>query len=306
MPTPRTTIAATAALGAILLAACGGATEDPTATVATADATATATGATAATATAATAVSGLSCEAVAAAFATRGSANDDLVDPVASATCDGDTVTVTANGIPDFPYVETSPGDPQPQDLVYELPADPQIADEVTEVPRLGAVAVATNGVPIYGPTEGSGGDVASLDALSECGGHNGPTGYHYHTHGTADAGACLHTPEDLDEDAPALFGFAFDGFPIYLGEGTVTSSWELTDASLFATDTWAAHTYVEGSGDLDQCNGQVDDGGYYAYYTTDEFPYVIGCYRGEVELTAAGGQAAGGSPAGGPPPTAG
>ena len=65
-----------------------------------------------------------------------------------------------------------------------------------------------------------------------------------------------------------------------------------MSTESLFATDTWAAHTYVEGSGDLDECNGLTDDAGNYAYYTTDTFPYVLGCYTGVVELTEAGGGA--------------
>ncbi len=61
----------------------------------------------------------------------------------------------------------------------------------------------------------------------------------------------------------------AFDGFPIYAGQSELDSSWALTDESLFAPSTWDAHEYVEGTGDLDQCNGLFDDAGFYAYYTT-------------------------------------
>ncbi|OWY62084.1 hypothetical protein B7486_60315, partial [cyanobacterium TDX16] len=75
------------------------------------------------------------------------------------------------------------------------------------------------------------------------------------------------------------------------------------TDESLFASDTWSAHSYVEGSGDLDECNGTVLEDGSYAYFTTDEFPYVLGCYRGEVDLTASGGGLPEGAPGGGQPP---
>ena len=38
----------------------------------------------------------------------------------------------------------------------------------------------------------------------------------------------------------------------------------------------------MEGSGDLDECNGLVGEDGSYAYYTTDTFPYTLGCYRGD------------------------
>ena len=68
-----------------------------------------------------------------------------------------------------------------------------------------------------------------------------------------------------------------------------------MTDESLFATDTWAAHTYVAGAGDLDECNGLTDADGNYAYYTTDTFPYIIGCYSGVVDLAAAGAGGGGG-----------
>jgi hypothetical protein len=160
----------------------------------------------------------------------------------------------------------------------------------VTDVPDLGTAAVALNGVPIYGPTEATGGDVLSLvGALSECGSHNGPTGFHIHQVLTSENTDCLFTPAEV-AGTPQLVGYAFDGFPIYTGIDQHTSSWELTDESLFASNTRSAHSYVEGLGDLDQCNGLTDADGNYAYYTTETFPYVIGCYAGVVDVAAAGG----------------
>ncbi len=244
------------------------------------------------------------CEEIAAVFTTKGSANSNLAEPESSATCSDDMVTVTANGIPDFTYIGTSPGDPNAQNLVFSFPATPIVAAETTAIPLLGSMAIATNGVPIYGPTEGTGGDVLSLGgALSECGSHNGPTGFHMHLMGTSSSTDCMFTPEEV-ASAPQLVGYAFDGYPIYSGNDQYTSSWELTDSSLFATDTWAAHSYVAGSGDLDECNGLTDAGGNYAYYTTDTFPYVMGCYQGEVTLATGGGN--GGGPGQGGPPGAG
>lgn len=226
-----------------------------------------------------------SCEEIAAAFVTKGSANASLAVPEVAAVCSGDTVTVTANGIPDFTYIATSPGDPGAQNLEFSFPATPTVASDTTAIPYLGSMAVAVNGVPIYGPTEGTGGDVLSLPgALSECGSHNGPTGFHMHLMGTSASTDCMFTPEQVAA-APQLVGYAFDGFPIYSGNDQFTSSWELTNASLFATDTWSAHSYVAGSGDLDECNGLTDADGNYAYYTTDTFPYVMGCFRGEATL---------------------
>jgi len=83
----------------------------------------------------------------------------------------------------------------------------------------------------------------------------------------------------------PILFGYALDGYPIYTGNTQYTSSWFLEDESLFATDTWSAHPSSAGSGDLDECNGRTDENGNYAYYTTDTFPYVMGCFRGVLDL---------------------
>lgn len=233
-----------------------------------------------------------SCDDVAADFVTRGSANADLADPEVSATCDGEVITVTSNGIPDYTYIETSPGSPRAADNVFVLPATPSIADETTEVAALGSIAVAINGVPIYGPTEGQGADVLSLEGgLSECGSHNGPTGFHMHLVGTSDTTDCLYTPEEVAAE-PQLVGYAFDGYPIYTGNDQYSSSWSLTDESLFASDTWAAHSYTEGLGDLDECNGLTDADGNYAYFTTDTFPYILGCYSGVIDETqnAAGG----------------
>lgn len=224
-----------------------------------------------------------SCDEIATKFVTRGSANADLAEPEVSASCEEDTVTVRANGIPDFPYIQTSPGAPTANIVEYTFPATPSLADTLTEIPIVGEIGVAINGIPIYGPTEGPGGDVnARPGGFTECGGHNGPTGYHYHIFDVTGSDYCLFTEADVTP-APQLFGYALDGYPIYSGNTQYTSSWFLSDAALFATDTWSAHTYAAGSGDLDQCNGRVDDDGNYAYYTTEGFPYVMGCFRGEI-----------------------
>ena len=56
---------------------------------------------------------------------------------------------------------------------------------------------------------------------------------------------------------SPFVVGFALDGFPIY---------------SPYDADG-DFHT------GLDTCNGKVDGSGNYGYYTTPNFPYVLGCY---------------------------
>jgi len=230
-----------------------------------------------------------SCDEIAMKFVTRGSANADLADPAVSASCVDDNVVVVSNQIPDFPYIETTPGNPREFELEHSFPSTPLLSDTLTDVPAIGALGMAVNGIPIYGATEGTGGDVLSMQNFVECGGHNGPGGYHYHTFSVVGSDYCLFSEADVSA-GPVLFGYAFDGYPIYSGNTLYTSSWFLSDATLFATDTFSAHTYSEGSGDLDQCNGRTDENGNYAYYTTDGFPYTLGCYRGVVELEEPGG----------------
>ncbi len=237
-----------------------------------------------------TAASAGDCEATAALFVTGPSVNPDLVDPEVAASCDGDTINVVSNGVPDFTYIGTSPGAPDGREFTFSFPAQATMADAVTDVPYVGPIGVTLNGIAIYGPTEGTGGDVDSLPGIiSACGSHNGPGGFHTHKILASEETDCWFTPEEVAEE-PQLAGYAFDGIPIYTGVDQYTSSWQLTDESLFASDTWAAHTYVEGSGDLDQCNGRTDADGSYAYYTTAEFPYLIGCFAGEIEIEEAGG----------------
>ncbi|GAA1952483.1 YHYH protein [Microbacterium aquimaris] len=247
------------------------------------------------------------CDATASTFRSVVSANPDLPDPSLEATCEGESIVVVTNSIPDYVYVATTPGEPNEVVQTFTLPASPvEAADpDPGDVPRLGAIAVAVDGVPIYGPTEGTGGDVLSLEgALSECGSHNGPVDFHMHLFGWAEGVDCLYSADVVTSGEAVLVGWAADGYPIMSGlvcaddaceEMTqLTSSWELTDESAFATDTWAAHSYVEGSGDLDECNGRVDADGQYRYYTTATFPYMIGCYHGEV---AEGALPGGGAP---------
>ena len=118
---------------------------------------------------------------------------------------------------------------------------------------------------------------------LSECGSHNGPTGFHIHQILTSDNTDCLFTPEEV-APAPQLVGYAFDGYPIYTGIDQYTSSWELTDESLFATDTWAAHptSRTRRPRPVQRTHRRRRQ---LRLLHDRDFPYVIGCYAGVVDL---------------------
>ena len=120
---------------------------------------------------------------------------------------------------------------------------------------------------------------------------HTQPNGA-YHYHGNPNA--------LFDDDSSAispLVGFAADGFPIfgsYFDDGSgirkARSSFRLkagsrpdgngnpggTHDGTYRDD----YEYVDGLGDLDECNGMTVNGSY-GYYMVDEFPYVLSCFRG-------------------------
>ena len=113
-----------------------------------------------------------------------------------------------------------------------------------------------------------------------------------YHYHGVPNA----LFESDQEVESP-LVGFAADGFPIYGSYfndgGTIRkarSGYRVksdtrpdgdgnpggTPDGTFRDD----YEYVEGLGDLDECNGMTVNG-VYGYYMVDEFPYVLNCFRG-------------------------
>ncbi|WP_298551073.1 YHYH protein [uncultured Algibacter sp.] len=128
---------------------------------------------------------------------------------------------------------------------------------------------------------------------------HVQPTGaYHYH-------GAPTSVIEKFDSGNDLVhIGFAHDGFPMYFSKiGAYKPSYELIggsrkgEACTYETrrnvrdisvdghhdGTYTSdYEYVDGLGDLDECNGIAIDGKY-MYLVTNEFPYVSRCLMGEV-----------------------
>ena len=44
-------------------------------------------------------------------------------------------------------------------------------------------------------------------------------------------------------------------------------------------------YVYVQGSGDLDECNGMTVDG-VYGYYIIEEFFYILSCFKGTPDIS--------------------
>ena len=244
-------------------------------------------------------------------------------------------IIIQANGLPAHD-LESGPGCcTSAQDHVWTIPLEPtnnseckpSISSDGCEMaPQRGSVAFAVNGVPIFGPEDGPGGDaVAGQEGeyeedrqhiwLGLCHGHSGPGGeYHYH----ADAN-CVHWHPDEEQswrdyslessrtinEHSGIVGFAFDGYPIYgfVGWGEagevseMTSSYRLKEGET-GYNGIEDYEYVAGLGDLDSCNGQYGatpdfPDGIYHYHSTwvngEEdlgFPYFILCYRGIAETS--------------------
>lgn len=142
---------------------------------------------------------------------------------------------------------------------------------------------------------------------------HTQPTGkYHYH----GNPMAMFEQNCDNDSQASPVIGFAADGYPIYgtcVADGNnyreVRPSYRLKsgqrqDVSPYETPVAGTgdivsnnydgqfrgdYEYVEGLGDLDECNGMTING-QYGYYISNSYPWLVNCFRGDVDPSFQGG----------------
>lgn len=235
-------------------------------------------------------------------------------------TKEGDVLKISSNNIPDhlvgrFPN-SGNPNEIRPQAFEFSVSARPEVAAEITSVNLL-PFGFALNGVffeaaanefwqgdPERGwQYEAMGGAVPL--GLDENHAHVQPTGaYHYHGIPTL----LLKRLGASDDTHSPQVGWAADGFPIYSRTGysdpkdagsgikVLTSSWRMKGGNrpsgeegpggvhdgAFVQD----YEFVEGSGDLDECNGRFCvtpefPEGTYAYFLTDAWPVVPRAFRG-------------------------
>ncbi len=206
--------------------------------------------------------------------------NTGMMGMVTIETADG-MHTITSNGVPDHTTPDYpnngNPNDIETQSHSWTVPVNPSVADSTTELP-MGPVGVAINGIPLFNPYTNTGEDAVLTETFDSCDGHPDPFGvYHYHKQPSS----CVFSI--VDGQPSSIIGVALDGFPIY---GPIDEN---------------GNTLT--SADLDECHGRYVNGEY-RYHTTADFPYILGCFRGE--YTASGGGPGGGGPGGGgglPPP---
>jgi arylsulfatase A-like enzyme len=219
------------------------------------------------------------------------------------------------NAIPNHDFNDGGtafPNNVSEQNDQFEITNSPTIANQTTPISLQVDNAILLNGVKVdllaagcFGIGNGKVGcndmnqpwrydpmHAANGFAVDSHNAHAQPDGtYHYHGSPVA-----LFENDDTQQESPVI-GFAADGFPIYgsnieiggdvrkaqssyrlkignrpNGDGEPGGSYDGT----FRDD----YEYVEGLGDLDECNGMTINNGY-AYYITDSYPYVLACFTG-------------------------
>ncbi len=240
--------------------------------------------------------------------------SDSVFGTNTTVTVSNDVRTITTNALPDhetgvFPN-SGNPNTISAQSATYRYTTDPVYTGIAQEAHVPG---VAVNGVKFEPGTAESvscaTGETYRVEGLQETfdlgmdfnNAHVQPTGaYHYH--------GLSHLLAETHRDSTrglVHVGFAADGHLMYISTtADYTSSYRLSttlragtscqvslgpgrgpDIAVGGTIPDGTYTsdweYVEGSGDLDECNG-ISISGAYVYVITDEFPYISRCLKGE------------------------
>jgi hypothetical protein len=224
-----------------------------------------------------------------------------------------------SNGVPNHDFndgQQSFPNNLSEQSYNYQITASPVFASSNTALAIGNDNGLMLNGVKIdllaaacfaVGDEKTGCGDMAQpwrFDPMFPANGfrvdsHNAhvqPNGS-YHYHGTPNAMFAA----DTAVESP-LVGFAADGFPIFGSwfddDGTVRKalpSYRLKTGTRQAVSGYTTpsgdydgsyrddYEYIEGLGDLDECNGMLVDG-VYGYFISDAYPYIMGCLKGQMD----------------------
>lgn len=156
------------------------------------------------------------------------SAFDEFNTNAVTVSFDGDDITIISNGLPNHtsPYWDSTetlhtdqivgdhltPGIIRSGSFTLTVSNAPEKAAS-SSATGLGAIGISVTGVPIFNGEEGQNRalDAQTATGFDYAGGHNGPSGYHYHIESS-------DIPENtvLSYDDKALVGIMADGFLIY------------------------------------------------------------------------------------------
>lgn len=237
--------------------------------------------------------------------------NADTYTGAVDITVNGGNCTISSNAVPNHDFNETGRFATafREQTQSFTMTASPSAAARPTALSLQYDNAVFLNGVKLdllaagcYGVGDGriGCGDMSAPYRYDPLGGgsnfgadehnaHTQPDGtYHYHGNPLA-----LFVQSNATEPSPVI-GFAADGFPIFgsfIADANVVrtaqSSYQLKSGTRNGgpggtydgtfIDDWE---HVSGSGDLDVCNGMVQNG-VYGYVVTEDYPHVMACFTG-------------------------
>lgn len=254
-------------LGAVLLAACGSASQESAGVTISDGSTDTALASTAAPESAST--TEVATESTAQTSVADGESLagfDSFADSVRAFTS-GEVWMIESSGLPahqmmvgitswqqQFPVSQPYSGT-----NAWQFPRVPELADEPVSARTglfRGAIALAVNGVPIFNALNNRGDDAFLVGELDDFGGHCGRADdYHYHV-------APLHLQEIVGAANP--IAYALDGFAIY---GSVEPDGGPLEP-------------------LDEYNGHLGADGEYHYHGTSTYPYINGGLVGVVAVT--------------------
>ena len=189
---------------------------------------------------------------------------------------------IVSNGIPNHEVTQANPASPCEIPWHLEMPLNPTKTDTATEPLALGIVAMAVNGVPMYGAQEGGGTnavepapDATITDAL------------HWYGHAAPDGDWHYHSPQAGQKTMPAAtdqVGYAMDGFKIF---GPVDDASTLDQCNGIATNVSGVEGYQYHVRKLDQVDGTAE----YCDGTSPAivWKYSLGCYFGSLEHSKVG-----------------
>ncbi|MBI1204716.1 MAG: YHYH protein [Rhodopseudomonas sp.] len=181
---------------------------------------------------------------------------------------------LSTNDLPDHPTgrfpvsrddpayrIDRNPNSIARHDFTIELPAHPRPAAQAHCAP--GAVGILLTGVALFNALDAPGRDAVAHEVQDSCHGHPQESGvYHYHS-----LTNCIADKPGPDGNSP-LVGYAIDGFGIY---GRYENGKPLSTS------------------DLDACHGRTSKVNWdgqeveiYHYVATPDFPYTVGCLRGD------------------------
>lgn len=167
---------------------------------------------------------------------------------------------------------DRNPSSVTPRQKVVTIAKNPVKAAKPSCLP-MGAIGVAKNGVMLYNALDARNMDARAHEMQDSCEGHPNFAEYHYH----AGSACVVGSNANAGPNSAVLFGYAFDGFGIYVERDS--------KGNMLTND------------DLDACHGRTSKVMWngkmqriYHYVVTQEFPYLLGCFMGTNTVPAAGG----------------